>query len=660
MFTSANVFALAVQYHQAGQPALAEQLCRQIIQAEPGHADSHHLLGVLAAQFGHSEAAVASISHAVALNPEVADYHSNLGLAYHSEGKLDEAVKHYLEALRLRPDFPEAHTCLGNALHQLGKLEDAVVHCRDALRLQPEYPPALVNLGNALLDQGRIDEAIGCFRDAVRIEPNLAEGYNNLGTAYTRQDKLKEAVECFREAIRLDSRHATAHFNCGTALEAQGRFDEALTLYEEAIRLRPNNVKAHDSLAIALLRAGKSHDAIECCREALRLKPDHLEAKYNLGIIAHEQGNLEEAMGLYEHVWAADHTHVGARFNRGLLWLLQGRWAEGWTDYEWRWERFGFARREFSQPKWDGSSLDGKTILLYAEQGLGDTFQFIRYAQLVKQRGGRVIVECQPRLVRLLTDLPAIDRVAAEGDELPAFDVHASLLSLPGILRTTLASVPGDVPYLHADLASIGRWRSVERKENTESNHSLTPHSALRTPHFLIGIAWQGTPSYHNDPRRSIPLKQFLRLAKVPGVRFISLQKGPGTEQLTEKCWVRSVESKQDQTPHSAPSTLFCAPVLDEESGAFMDTAALMKNLDLVISSDTAVAHLAGALGVPIWLALAHIPDWRWMLQRDDSPWYPSMRLFRQNRAGDWDEVFERIAEELAVVSRQWAVSSMR
>ncbi|HYV36862.1 MAG TPA: hypothetical protein VE988_14230, partial [Gemmataceae bacterium] len=305
-----------------------------------------------------------------------------------------------------------------------------------------------------------------------------------------------------------------------------------------------------------------------------------------------------------------------AYFNRATPRLLQGDFLGGWADYEWRWRRPAYPPPPFRQPLWDGSPLAGKTILLWAEQGLGDTFQFIRYAPLVKERGGNVIVACQAAVTRLLRSCAGIDRlIAKENAAATDFDVYAPLMSLPAIFKTTLTTIPAAVPYLAADAKLVEHWRE-----------QLGSCAGLK-----IGIAWQGNPEYGNDRQRSLPLTCFEPLSRLAGVQLISLQKGPGIEQLQD------VKGRW-------PIVDFTAK-LDEAAGAFQDTAAIMSNLDLVISSDSAVAHLAGALGVPVWLALPWLPDFRWFVGRDDCPWYPTMRLFRQTQSGRWDDVFERIAQ---------------
>ena len=323
-------------------------------------------------------------------------------------------------------------------------------------------------------------------------------------------------------------------------------------------------------------------------------------------------------MASYQQAVRLKPDYAEAHWNQALARLQMGQFEQGWPGYEWRWKCKEFGTLPpFRAPLWDGSPLDGRTILVHAEQGLGDTLQFIRYIPLVQKHGGRVIMMCQPPLCALLAHCPGIERLMPHGDAPPEIDLHVPLLSLPRLLGTTLENVPADGPYLDAEPDLVEAWR-----------HRLGAYPGLK-----IGIAWQGNPKFRLDRVRSLPLAQFAPLASVPGVHLLSLQKGLGREQL------------------AAPERRF--PVtdlggqLDETTGAFMDTAAVMKNLDLVITSDTSIAHLAGALGVPVWVALNVVPDWRWLLDRDDSPWYPTMRLFRQTRLGHWEDVFHCMAEAL-------------
>jgi tetratricopeptide (TPR) repeat protein len=729
--TVAEAFALALRHQQAGNLQQAEQLCRQILKAAPGHADSHHLLGVLAYQTARYDEAVLSIRLAVTLNPVAAVFHVNLGMALEALGQPEEAVASYYEALRLQPKSPEAHNNLGNTLRQMGKLHDAIVHCREALRIRPGFPAAANNLGNALVKQGQIKRAVAAFQLALRRDPSFAEAANNLGTALTEQDKLEEGILQYREALRLKPHYAEAHYNLGVALEHQDKIDEAMGCYrqslelkpdfalacnklggvltlrdrleealgwfQEAARLNPNEAEARTNLGNALARLGKLDEAVRCHRQALVLNPDCAEAHTNLGnVLARldkleeaarchqealrvipnfvpawtnlgsvrtQQNRLDEALSCYAEALRHEPGHAQTHFNRALVWLLLGNWAEGWPEYEWRWQTTGFARHDFAQSRWDGSPLNGRTLLVLGEQGLGDTLQFIRFLPLVKEQGGRVIFQCLPQLLPLLAGVNGIDALVARGAALPAFDVYTPLLSLPGFFHISPENVPAPVPYLRANQELVAHWRRNLIMSGVRFPMSavkgLFPYLGPRKPDtgrfFRVGIAWQGTTTYRGDSQRSIPLANFARLALVPGVQLISLQKGPGTEQVISD--VRRPVSDVKRPPSNighrtsdiARLLLDLADRLDEGSGAFLDTAAVMMNIDLVITSDTSIAHLAGSLGVAVWVALALVPDWRWLLRRHDTPWYPTMRLFRQTQYGQWDDVFDRIMKALQV-----------
>ena len=619
---------------------------------KPEDAEAQNNLGIALAQQGRFDESAACFQQALRLKPDYPDAHNNLGNILEKQNKLDEAVACYHQALRLRPNYPEAHYNLGIVLGRQDKLNEAVASYQQTLQLKPNYAEAHNNLGTVLARQGKLDEAVASYRQALQLKPADPEAHNNLGLALARQDKLDEAVASYQEALRLKPNYPEAHSNLGTAFQEQGRLDEAVASCQQALRLKPDSAEAHHNLGIVLGKQDKLDEAMAGFQQALRLKPDYPDAHHNLGVVlgkqdkldeamaslqqalrlkpnypdAHNnlglvlgrQGRLDEAVASYQQAVQLKPDYPEANWNLGLAWLQMGRFEQGWAGYEWRWKckEFG-SLPPFQPPLWDGSPLDGRTILVHAEQGLGDTLQFIRYVPSLHQRGGRVILLCQPPLVRFLTNCPSIERLLAHGDPLPELDVHVPLLSLPRLLGTTLESVPADVPYLEAEPQLVETWR-----------HRLGLYRG-----FKVGIVWQGNPKFRLDRFRSIPLAQFAPLARVPGVHLLSLQKGAGCEQLP---------ALQERFPVTDLGSQ-----LDETTGAFQDTAAVMKNLDLVITLDTAIAHLAGALGVPVWVALHDIPDWRWLLNRDDCPWYPTMRLFRQTRPGQWEDVFHRIAEAL-------------
>ncbi len=576
--------SLGWQHFQAGQLAEAERLYRSAVGAEPQNADAWCILGVICGRQGRLDDAADCQRRAIRLRPQFFEAINNLGNVLWRQGVVDEAVAHYQEALRLRPGFAQGHNNLGAAYRKQGRIEDALACYQQALRLNPNYPDAQSNLGDVLCSLGRLDEARTALQQAMRLAPDFAEAHNNLGAVYRQLRRFPESIACYREALRINPQYAEAQFNLGIVYTETGELDQAVASCREALKLRPDYTEAHFQLAQALRAKGETDAATAEYRETIRLEPQTPDA----------------------------------HLSRALAWLLEGNFTDGWAEYPWRWKCKDFIAPPFPSPPWDGSAAAGRTILLYCEQGLGDTLQFIRYAPLVKKRTGTLIVACQKPLLKLLAACPGIDRLVDAGRPLPPHDVHRPMLDLPRIFGTTLETIPAEVPYVFADPGLVEKWRE-----------ELRGIEGLR-----IGIAWQGNPQYRGDRARSVPLVHFVTLARVPGVRLISLQKGPGTEQLAGL--------------PGAVEVLDLGRRLDEAAGPFMDTAAVMGCVDLVIASDTAAAHLAGALGVPVWVALPTSSDWRWLLDRDDSPWYPTMRLFRQARSGEWGEVFARIAAELS------------
>ena len=639
-------FDLAIQHHRSGRLSEAGQIYLQILAQEPDDPDALQLLGLIAHDEARFEEAIDLIGRAVALNPAVAEYHCNLGVAFSGAGRLDEAVAAYRAAIGVDPNFVDAHFNLGNALKDQEHYEQAVAAYREAIRLKPDMAEAHLNMGAGLNDLGQLDEAVAAFREAIRLVPDFAEAHYALGNALRKLKRLDEAVAAYEQAIRFRPGHHDTHNNLANVLREQGKLDQAERSYRDALRLapdspairvnlgnvltdlwrleeaeacyrqviahRPDRGDAFNSLGNTLNLAGRLDEAIDCYRKAISLSPEMAVFHLNMGNAFRTQGKLDEAVAKYDEALRLKPDFPAARFNRSLAWLLNGDFEQGWTEYEWRWEH----RRDrltFTQPAWDGSPLAGRSIMLYSEQGLGDTIQFIRFARLVRQTGGRVIVRCQRPLVRLLSTCEGIDLLIAEDDPLPEFDVHFPLMSLPIYFKT----VPACVPYLKAEDELVEHWRA----------------RLASTRELKVGIAWQGNPKYSLDPLRSFRVAEFAPLAQIPGVRLFSLQTGLGTEQLHEQGdRLRVVDLRRSMGAIPA---------------AFVEDAAAIANLDLVVCSDSAVAHVAGALGRPTWLALPFAPDWRWLLGRADSPWYPTMRIFTQQSWGDWAGVFTRIAAAL-------------
>jgi tetratricopeptide (TPR) repeat protein len=651
MATIQTVLEQAVEYHQAGDLAQAEQLYKEVLHADPHHAVALQLLGAVVRQSGNNELAIDYFRQALHLKPDYIEAHHNLGNALAQLGRLAEAGECYLQALRLKPDYALSHNSLGNILVDLGRLDEAVASYQQAVRLDPDFGNAQYNLGLALKMQGKNNEALACFRQAIRtyppakkvhddlrntlaaqglldeavagsdqalrVVPDHLAGHLAVGDFHLRQGRLYEASISYRQALSLQPEIARAVNNLGVALYRQGKLETAVACYRTALQLQPDFAEALDNLGNGLTSQGRLEEAVACYRQAVQVRPDYAGALNDLGVALHQQAKFDEALACYDEALRLDPDSVLPHLNRAIAWLLLGNFEQGWSEYEWRLKAPGGPMRPSHPPRWDGSPLAGRTVMLYWEQGLGDTVHFIRYAPLLKEQGARVIVECQKPLTRLLAGCPGIDQLVAQGSTWPECDFQASLPGLPGILGTSLTTIPANVPYLFADSELLEHWRQ-----------ELRGSAGLK-----IGVAWQGNPGHPLDRVRSFRLEQLAPVAKLPGIRLFSLQKGPGIEQLVAVADSFSVTDLGTR--------------LDEASGAFMDTAAVMKNLDLVITSDTVIAHLAGALGVPVWVALAKVPDWRWLLERQDSPWYPTMRLFRQKESGDWAWVFQQMQQAL-------------
>jgi tetratricopeptide (TPR) repeat protein len=608
----------AAQKHlRAGDLAVAERLCRQAVQAQPRDADAWRWLGDTLRGRGSLAEAIDAYQRSLQLHPDAAETHHGLGLALAAQGQHAPAVAHLREAVRLRPEDAETLAQLGVALAESGQRGEAIACFEQALRRHPESATTHNNLGIALAQEGRLTEAVANLERALQVQPEYAEACYNLASVLQQLGRRDDAIARFQECLRLQPNHAGACNNLGLALTEAKRQYEALIVLQHAVRLRPDMKEAHNNLGLAYTDLGRFAEAQASFQQALRLDSRYAEAHSNLGSAYKEQGRLEEAVACYDMALRLAPEAVSTQYNRSLALLQQGDYERGWPAYEWRWQRPPTPPRPFAQPRWDGAPRPEQTILLWSEQGLGDTIQFVRYAALVKERVGQVVLECPPPLVALLSSCPGVDQVVAEGEPLPNFDVQAPLLSLPALCGTTLSTVPAQVPYLQADPARVASWRARLAGESG----------------FRIGVVWQGNPRHGWDRHRSLPLASLETLSRVKGVRLVSLQKGPGREQIAEVARRFAV--------------LDLGGELDESSGAFVDTAAVMQCLDLVVTVDTAAAHVVGALGVPVWLALAAIADWRWLRQRDDTPWYPSMRLFRQERLGDWRTVFTRMADEL-------------
>jgi len=568
-----------------GDACVAEGLLTTLIAARPQDGRARHLLGAIAFRAGDDPAAAEHFAQAIRLDPENGDYYSDLALVLSRMGEQDAAITGFRASIHLKPDGPTAHNNLGAELKTQGRFAEAAVCFGKALALHPGFVEAYNNLGCALRDMGKPVLALQPLEKGLTLSPQTAELHNSLGNVLYDLGRLDDAIFRYTEAIRLKPDYLQAHNNLGTVYCDQDRLDDAMGSYLEALSIDPNCADAHTNLGVALHRMGRPDLAVRAYRDAIRLGPDMIDAPINL------------AMAL----------------------LLQGDYAEGWRLFEKRWlsRHLKLGVRTFRQPVWNGD-LEPERLLIHAEQGLGDTLQFCRYLPLIDRRH-RIVLEVDAPLVSLMRQLPGVEAVVARGGPLPDFDAHCPIMSLPFVFGTTLQTIPNQTPYLWADPVKVAGWAK-----------RLEPAKGLR-----VGLVWAGgaRPDQPGlapvNRRRSMNLATLAPLAQATGVSFVSLQKGPPALEA-----------------HAPPPGMalfdFAGDLHD-----FTDTAALVETLDLVISVDTAVAHLAAAMGKPVWLLNRFDTCWRWLMNRDDSPWYPTVRLFRQPAPGDWDSVTTDVAAAL-------------
>ena len=494
---------------------------------------------------------------------------------------------------------------------------------------------AYFNQATDLLTRGLYGESETYFREVLRLWPDHPGTLNNLGTAVWRQGRAAEAEVYYRRGLMLGPADFGLLNNLGNAIWEQGRPGQAVPFYRQALELRPDSPETQMNLGVALSDLGEFDEALDWTRTSMRFQPDWPEALDSMGVTLSRLGRWTEALDCYDRAIRLRPDFPSAHRNRADAWLAHGDFERGWLEYEWRLKCSHRYLPDVNLPRWLGGPLAGRSILLCAEQGIGDTLQFLRFAREVKRRGGHVVVYCTEPLVGIVARCESVDQVLNSIVPLPDCQVYSSLLSLPAILGATRESLSADVPYLSAVPGTIERWRPVVEQcainhGGREDDGPSGPRRALR-----IGIAWQGNPRHRVDRWRSIPLRNFAHLAEIPGVQLISIQKGEGTEQIAELAGRVPVAILRDPSGD------------DEDRRDLLDTAAVMHHLDLVITPDSALAHLAGSLGVKVWVALPAVAEWRWLIDRDDSPWYPSMTLFRQSVSGDWDGVFRRMASIL-------------
>lgn len=613
--------SLACMLMERGDLADAEAQFQQLLESRPVFAETYYNMGNLQSRRGNLQGAVDYYRRAIALKANCFEFHFNLAGTLFALHQYLEAAQSYRQALQIKPKDADALYSLGVALQEHGDLEAAAEAYQDALQQNPNHASALSNLSAVLMEDGKLERASKLLQISVKERPDSPEAHCNLGNMYRMVGDSANAIECFQNALRQDPNHASALSQLGATLPDEGnilmetgQLAKALSFLQRSIAVEPDSPNAHCNLGKLYMVVGEYEKATECFRTSLKLDPTHDRSLCNLACQLEILGDLAASEQCYQIALQHHPDSASARFGLGTMQLAQGKFTEGWPNYEARWKTTAFrgAVRNFTQPQWTGQDIRGARILVYSEQGLGDTMHFARYISRLASRGARAYFEVQKPVYRLLQNLEGAEQVFEQGATLPEFDWQCPLFSLPLAFQTELASIPAKVPYLRPSEQAVQEW-----------SKRLDPTS------FRVGVVWSGSPKHPFERYRSVPVAQLAQLSRIPRIALYSLQKGPKASQADElSSGLRIVN-------------------LDKEQSDFADTAAIIANLDLVITIDTSVAHLAGGMGKPVWILLHNSPDWRWMRGREDSPWYPTARLFRQRAREQWNDVFDHVGREL-------------
>ena len=588
----------------------------QAISIKPDYAEAYYNRGNTLQELKRFEEALSSYNQCISIKPDFVEALNNRGLVLHELRRFEDALSSYDQSISISPYFGEAYYNRGNSLQELKRLEEALVSYAQAISIKPDYAEAYNNRGNAFLELKRYDEVIACYEKALSIKPDYEDAYFNRGVVLQELNRLEESLVSYDHAISINPDYADAYYNRGDVLQELNRLQESLFSYEQAISIKPNYVEAYNNRGVVLKKLNRLDEAIFSYEQAICIQPNYVESYYNRGEALQGLNRLGEAIFSYEQAISIKHDFESAHWNLSLCNLLGGNFKNGWSGYEWRWKIKDVSKpedRNFPKPLWLGvESIVGKSILLYAEQGLGDTIQFCRYVQLVSQLGAKVILEVQRPLVKLLERLEGVSIIVAKGDILPEFDYQCPLMSLPLAFRTELRTIPLPPQCINGDSEKILKWKTKLGKKNKP----------------LVGLVWSGSAEHKNDHNRSLTLSQLL--PNLPAnVEYVCLQKE--IRDIDKDLLVQHTEIKY----------------FDDLLEDFVDTEVLCELMDIVISVDTSVAHLAGTIGKPTWVLLPFAPDWRWLLGQEDNPWYPSVKLFRQEKKDDWSNVLEKIKVEL-------------
>jgi tetratricopeptide (TPR) repeat protein len=613
-----KAFQRGVTALQAGNLREAERRLRAVTRTQPRHVAALNLLAVVLARLGRNTEALGFYDRAVAFSPDSPELWYGRGMILLAMGRPHEAIASFTRLLAIKPDFTQGHLLRAKLLCDVGDREAALQGIEKLLAIAPGLAEAWLGRSNILFESGRYDEALSAAEKAIAFRPDLAEAWHCRGNALNELSRHDEALAAYEKVLALNANSAGGWYGRGNVLNELKRFEDAVTAYDRALALDQNFAQGWVGRGNVLNMLKRFDEALAAFARALTLQANLAEAWLGRGNVLLELKQVGEALSCYDRAIAIEPDFATAYFNRGRGKLLLGHYEEGWQDYEWRWHARDFLskRPDLKASNWQGENLPGRHLLVYSEQGLGDIIQFVRYLPLLLQRECKLTFLTSDKLARLVQrSIPSLDVVATlEG--LQEIDAQVALMSLPHFFKTHLASVPNQVPYLNAEVSLEKAWKA-----------RIGAHG------FKIGIAWQGNPIGAIDAGRSVPLKLFAPLSKISEVRLISLQKNVGLDQLADLPEGMNIETLGDD--------------FDSGPDAFIDTAAVMNNVDLIITCDTSIAHLAGALGRPTWVALKQVPDWRWMLDRRDTPWYPTMRLFRQNERDDWGCVFSQIEQSL-------------
>ncbi len=599
----------------------AERGYRDILEREPENVDALTMLGMITGQNGHAETAAQLFGKAVSIRPGEFRLYHNLAMSLRQLGRYQDAINAYQRGLQIREDT-SLLIPLANLYWLIGKGNDAEDMLLRALKLEPNSVMALHGLGSIYLQIGFHDRAAGALQRAVEINPNMYDAQRDLAVALFQLNQMEQSIEASRKALAGKPNDIVALNHMGMALQRLGRNDEAEEYFARVIALPVAKAEEWFNRGLALTSLYKMQEAEAAYREALRQQPKSVPGLLNLGVTCGLLGRSAEARKYFaEAMKLAPHFDT-ARLHHAVALLQAGDFEEGWKGYQSRWNvpSHHEPARPFTQAAWRDQRISGKTVLIYGEQGFGDAIQFVRYAPMAAERGGKVILEVRPELVSLMRTVKAVSEVVARGEELPDFDFHAAVLDLPLIFNTKLKNIPASVPYVHPDPAKIKAW-----------SERLAQDEPVGRPALRVGIAWSGSVTHLHDRSRSMNLSDFAPLVEAGGSRvsFVNLQKGPRSEQAA-----------------NPPAGMKLRDYTNELND-FENTAALLMNLDLIISVDTSVVHLAGALAKPVWTLIAVGPDWRWLAEREDTSWYPTMRLFRQRKWMDWTELMQRVAAAL-------------